>query len=178
VWARDDAGACLIVSNAHVVTRTPIQVVGLDRVSRPASLLARDATRDLALLLVRDASATWRPIPPATAPVRAGAVVMAIGHPLGVAHAMTSGVVHAVGSLPAGTPLPAPAHTLAWLQLDLRLAPGNSGGPVIDAHGGLVGVSTMIVGGLGLAIPASDIDRFVHAADGTRHLAHGWTRAA
>ena len=65
-----------------------------------------------------------------------------------------------------------------YVRSDVRLAPGNSGGPVVDAHGRLLGVSTMIVGGLGLAIPVADVDRFVVGAHGPSHLAHGWTRAA
>lgn len=178
VWARDDRGTCLIVSNAHVVTGTPVSVRGWDGTDRDAELMARDTARDLALLRVAAAPVSWHPVPPTARPVRAGSVVMAVGHPLGVAHAITSGEVHSVGPLRAAVPLPGPARALPWVQVDLRLAPGNSGGPIVNARGELVGISTMIVGGLGLAIPLADVDRFVLEAQGPNHLAHGWTRAA
>jgi serine protease Do len=95
-----------------------------------------------------------------------------------VHHAVSTGVVHAHGRTGAIPGLPGPAAAHAWLTLDLRLAPGNSGGPVVDAQGYLLGVSTMIVAGLGLAIPVADVDAFVSAAHGPAHLQHGWTRAA
>ena len=110
--------------------------------------------------------------------LRVGQVVMAVGHPLGVRHAVTTGVVHACGPLQSDVALPESQRSLSWAQFDLRLAPGNSGGPVIDASGHLVGISTMIARGLGLAIPAADVDRFVFDADGPALLAHGWTRNA
>ncbi len=103
---------------------------------------------------------------------------MAIGHPHGLAYALTTGLVHARGPVEDVPGLPAPAATQSWLTLDLRLAPGNSGGPIVDQHGALMGISTMIAGGLGLAIPLADIDAFVARAGGPSHLAHGWTRAA
>lgn len=175
VWARNGT-RCLVVSNAHVATAPPVVVTGRDGVQREARLLARTTARDLALLYVDDAPAAWRPVPPSTATPRVGQVVMAIGHPLGVRHAVSTGVVHAIGPLADAVPLPIPARAHRWAQLDLRLAPGNSGGPVVDSHGNFVAVSTMIVGGLGLAIPADDVDRFAHDSGGPHLLGHGWTR--
>ena len=48
-----------------------------------------------------------------------------------------------------------------WIQADIRLAPGNSGGLLADAEGRVVGVNTMIYRGLGLAIPSNDASAFV-----------------
>ncbi|QJR37255.1 S1C family serine protease [Gemmatimonas groenlandica] len=177
VWARDANGRCLIVSNAHVVTHEPITLTGADGVTRRATLVARDTVRDLALVSCDDAPASWRPVPPADkAPLRVGQVVMAVGHPLGVRHAITTGVVHAIGPLRSDAELPLPQRALPWAQLDVRLAPGNSGGPVVDAHGAMVGVSTMIARGLGLAVPIADVDAFVARVGATARLAHGWSR--
>ena len=65
----------------------------------------------------------------------------------------TAGVVHSLGpALPGGR---------RWIHADLRLAPGNSGGPLADTAGQVVGINTMIAGGLALAIPIDDVRRFV-----------------
>ncbi len=175
VWARNGA-RCLVISNAHVATALPVTVTGRDGVQREARLVSRDTARDLALLYIDDAPPLWRPVNTSTATPRVGQVIMAIGHPLGVRHAVSTGVVHALGPLADSVPLPLPARSHRWAQLDVRLAPGNSGGPVVDRHGTLMGVSTMIVGGLGLAIPASDVDQFAHNVGGPALLGHGWTR--
>ena len=60
------------------------------------------------------------------------------------------------GRPPAGGRGPA-----AWLQADIRLAPGNSGGPLADAGGRVVGINAMIVGGLGFAVPTHVVERFL-----------------
>jgi serine protease Do len=48
-----------------------------------------------------------------------------------------------------------------WIQADIRLAPGNSGGPLADSQGRLIGINSMICHGLGLAVPLPAIERFV-----------------
>jgi len=48
-----------------------------------------------------------------------------------------------------------------WIVADIRLAPGNSGGPLVDAEGRLIGINSMVVGGLGVAVPAEMVRRFV-----------------
>jgi serine protease Do len=47
------------------------------------------------------------------------------------------------------------------VQADVRLAPGNSGGPLADVYGQIVGINTMVAGGIALAIPASTVQRFL-----------------
>jgi serine protease Do len=87
---------------------------------------------------------------------RVGSFVVAIGHPFGVRGALTAGIIHAMGPImPGGRP---------WIQADVRLAPGNSGGPLADASGHVVGLNAMIVGALALAIPISRVTQFVRAA--------------
>jgi serine protease Do len=83
-------------------------------------------------------------------------LVVAIGYPLGVRGALTAGIIHAMGPItPGGRP---------WIQADVRLAPGNSGGPLADASGHVVGLNAMIVGTLALAIPISRVTQFVRGA--------------
>ena len=67
------------------------------------------------------------------------------------------GIIHATGSEREG-------RTARWIQADLRLAPGFSGGPLADAAGRLVGVNTMMQGGLALAVPATAVEAWVRRA--------------
>jgi serine protease Do len=117
-------------------------------------LLARDRDADLALLAIPGSGMPIATVVDGAA--RVGSLVVAVGHPFGVRGAVTAGIVHAVGPIvPRGVP---------WIQADLRLAPGNSGGPLADATGHVVGLNAMIAGGLALAIPASRIRSFVRGA--------------
>jgi serine protease Do len=50
-----------------------------------------------------------------------------------------------------------PSKSLSWVQADIMLAPGNSGGPLLDIEGRVVGINTMVAGGLALAVPVPDI---------------------
>ena len=144
-----------VVTNAHVI-RQPRAVVRLpDERRTDGRIVAQDRDADLAILRVPDLG-----LPAATCAesdaLRVGSLVVAIGHPLGMRGALTTGIVHAVGPItPAGRP---------WIQADLRLGPGNSGGPLADARGHLLGLNAMIAGGLALAIPVSEVRRFVNAA--------------
>jgi serine protease Do len=53
---------------------------------------------------------------------------------------------------------------LRWIAADLRLAPGNSGGPLADADGRIVGINTLVAAGLGFAVPVSLISAFLRRA--------------
>jgi serine protease Do len=86
--------------------------------------------------------------------LRAGELLLALGHPLGVQGALALGVLHAVARDPR-------SGDVRWVCADVRLAPGNSGGPLADAAGRVVGINSMIAGGLGLAIPTPVVQRFV-----------------
>ncbi len=95
---------------------------------------------------------TGQPLPfrdPSTLPV--GSWVLAVGHPEGERYAVRLGVFS--GWVVVRTE--GPRGTLRLLRTDARLAPGNSGGPLLDAEGRVVGVCAMVVGGdQSLAIPA------------------------
>jgi serine protease Do len=85
---------------------------------------------------------------------------LAVGNPLGFVGALSTGIIHAAG----------PVRGLgmsSWLQADVQLAPGNSGGPLADAQGRVLGINTMVAGGLALAIPSNDVARFL--ANGPSH---------
>jgi serine protease Do len=99
--------------------------------------------------------------------VRAGQLVIAIGSPWGVPGVLALGIAHANGT---------DSNHVATrvVQADVRLAPGNSGGPLADTSGRVVGINTMIAGGLAIAVSTSEIAGFLSDLAASR----GASRAA
>ena len=145
VWNGDG----LIVTNAHVV-REPLRVVAPDRRVLPARLIGWDPERDLAALTVGAGAGLVAALKGDPDVLRPGDLVLAVGHPGGVVGAVTVGVVHAI--LERGE-----SPRRRFIQADLHLAPGNSGGPLADARGRVVGVNAMIAGGLAVAISTATV---------------------
>jgi len=143
-----------VVTNAHVIRRERAAVRLFDGARLAARVLARDDGADLALLGILEADGPVARL--AQTPARVGSLVVAVGHPLGVRGAVTAGIVHAVG--------PVVPRGRRWIQADLQLAPGNSGGPLADVAGDVVGLNAMIAGGLALAVPVARVAAFVRAA--------------
>ncbi len=150
----------VIVTAAHVVAGPRVSITLPDGREMPGRVVRRDVRRDLALLRapLADLPAVRTADP---ARLRPGALLFAVGHPLGVRHAVTAGVLQATGPLPAGLGAPGVPRGLSWVQADVPLAPGNSGGPLADAEGRVVGIAAMVVAGLGLAVPAPEVEAFV-----------------
>lgn len=142
----------LIITNAHVA-RSPVRVILPDGRAVSGQLLARDRECDLAAIVLGGAD------PPATIVgdsdrLRVGELVVAVGHALGLPAALTTGVIHAIAPRGQGS---------AFIRADVRLAPGNSGGPLADARGRVVGINTMVVDGLACAVPSRVVERFLAA---------------
>ncbi|HEY6222366.1 MAG TPA: trypsin-like peptidase domain-containing protein [Gemmatimonadales bacterium] len=152
----------LIATNAHVATRRDVTIVAADGRRGRGSVVARDARRDLAVVRAHGVDVPGAELGDPTA-LRPGALVFAVGHPFGVRDAVSAGVLQAVGRLPRGFALNG-RGAYRWVQADVRLAPGNSGGPLADSAGRVIGVAAMIVAGLALAVPASDVDVLIAAA--------------
>jgi serine protease Do len=139
----------VIATNAHVLSDSALTVRLWDGSSFPASLKARSSRRDLAVLQIPTTNLT--PVALSNSDdLRVGELVIAVGNPLGFIGAVTTGVVHAIGRRPGLGPV-------KWIQADVQLAPGNSGGPLADARGRVVGVNTMVAAGLGLAVPSNAV---------------------
>ncbi len=150
IWNEDG----LIVTNAHVARTDRAKVELWDGRSFEAQVQARDSRRDLASLRI-DAHGLPATTPGDSSALRAGEIVMAVGNPLGFIGALTTGVVHSQGPLRGMGRQP-------WVQAAVRLAPGNSGGPLADAQGRVVGINTMVVGGgLALAVPSNQVGDFL-----------------
>jgi serine protease Do len=149
----------LIITNAHVLPEPQVTVQLWNGSVHRAAVVSKDARLDLAALQI-GAGALPAVASRDTKTVRVGELVIAVGNPFGFIGAVSTGVVHAVGPLTIAGPL----HVLTgrdWVQADVRLAPGNSGGPLADASGSLVGINTMVAGGLALAIPSNTVERFL-----------------
>jgi serine protease Do len=145
-------GAGLVVTNAHCIRRgASLQVIAGGK-WREAHALAYHPHHDLALLAAPSVSGPLLELRDPDS-LRTGELVFAHGHPLGVKDALAMGVLHAVTRDKSGS--------ARWIVADIRLAPGNSGGPLVDAEGRLVGINSMVVNGLGVAVPASMVQRFV-----------------
>jgi serine protease Do len=143
----------LIVTNAHVARTGQVTIVFDDGRAVDGVVTAHDPRRDLAAIEIEPAGFSL-PVASIGHPtdLRAGDIVVALGNPLGVVGAMALGVVHAVEAQ-RGVP--------RWIRADIRLAPGNSGGPLADARGRIVGVNTLIANGLGVAVPVTSVMRFL-----------------
>ena len=153
-----------IVTNQHVVARSrSVQVILPDGQRLPARQVAQDADLDLALLSIEDQTTPPALIADARA-LRIGQYVMAVGHPWGELGLVTGGMVSGLGrvQLVRGRGGQNGHAAIEIIRTDARLAPGNSGGPLINAVGAVVGVNTMIVGGdLGVALPSHVVNDFV-----------------
>jgi putative serine protease PepD len=164
----------LIVTNQHVVDgATEVAVkIGTDGQQLPAEIVGIDASHDLALLDVDGEDLATLELGDSGA-VEVGDATYAIGNPYGLDHTLTTGVVSA---LDRDLQAPNGATISGAIQTDAALNPGNSGGPLLDGGGNVIGVNAQIATGgtegggnvgIGFAIPASTVEAFVaQARDG------------
>jgi serine protease Do len=159
IWSREG----LVLTNYHVVAKGQIRAALADGEEYPTRLVAQDPEIDLALLEVEA-----RDLVPVLAAdsrrLRVGQIVLAIGHPWGERGMVTAGLVSSLSKAQTR----GPRGSLDVIRSDARLAPGNSGGPLVNASGAVVGINTMVIGGdQGIAIPSHVAGDFV--AQATKH---------
>ncbi|HEY5059044.1 MAG TPA: trypsin-like peptidase domain-containing protein [Gaiellaceae bacterium] len=153
-----------IVTNYHVVQgASRVQVSFSDNEQKPAQIIGRDPSTDLAVLQIKGLpSRALTPLPLGNSDlVEVGDSVVAIGNPLGEDRSITSGIVSALQrqiSAPDGAPID---HVI---QTDAALNHGNSGGPLLNARGQVIGVNSQIQTdgsdgniGIGFAIPINAV---------------------
>src|SRR5260370_19406116 len=147
----------MIITNRHVVSgRAPeIQVTLADRKSQyKARILGVDDNNDLALLKITPKGKLPHLRLGDSDVLGVGQKVIAIGNPFGLDGTLTTGVVSAVRRTIRGE-----STTYAnMIPTDAAINPGNSGGPLLDSHGSVIGINTMIYGtqgsiGIGFAMP-------------------------
>ena len=154
-----------IVTNDHVVAgASSVRVSFSDNESFKARVVGEDAATDVAVLKVNAPSRALKPLPLGNSDtVQVGDEVVAIGNPLGYDRSATSGIVSAVGrSIQAPNQVSTIGHAI---QTDAALNHGNSGGPLLNADGQVIGVNAQIAAqsanagniGIGFAIPINTV---------------------
>jgi serine protease Do len=150
-----------IVTNNHVIsggqpTNGPVGQITVtlsDRKEYQAKLIGRDPTSDLAVLKIEGTNLPFVRFGD-SARTRVGDWVIAIGQPFGLGGTVTAGIVSAIHRSVSGGPFD------RYIQTDAAINSGNSGGPMFDLNGNVVGINSMIYSpsggnvGIGFAIPA------------------------
>jgi serine protease Do len=143
VWNRSG----LVITNAHVARGKTATVELPDGRTARAAVVRRDPSLDLAAIRIpADAqlvAARFRD----SRTLRPGELLVAVGHPYGLVGSATLGLLQRCNA--------------RWVVADVRLAPGNSGGPLADAAGRLVGINSMVANGLALAVPSATVAKFL-----------------
>jgi serine protease Do len=146
IWRKNG----MILTNAHVINSHVPLVVLQDGREYPARMLRRELEIDLALLKIEAEDLPAARVA-SRQELRVGELVFAVGHPLGQRGFITVGVLGGLGTAQTR----GPRRMVPILRTDAQLAPGNSGGPLVNAYGKVIGLTTMILGGdQGIAIPA------------------------
>lgn len=164
-----------VVTNNHVIDHAAKLTVTLDDGREmPATLVGTDAKNDIAVLKITDKA----PLPVVSwgnsDKLRAGDPVLAIGDPFGIGTTVTSGIVSARGRDLHNGPYD------DFIQVDAAINHGNSGGPLIDVAGQVVGINTAIYSpnggnvGVGFAIPAAQAQQVVQKIIAGGTIEHGF----
>jgi serine protease Do len=158
IWPVDG----LVLTNHHVVSgrrrRRNVRVALCDGRTFDADLLKSDRGLDLALLRLADDQAD---LPAASVgdsdALRVGELVYAIGHPWGSVGAVSAGIVGGVSEVHGQ----GRGSSTRYVRSDVALAPGNSGGPLLNARGEVVAINAMIFGLMALSIPSNAVNAWV-----------------
>jgi len=169
----------IIVTNNHVIQNAvDIKVTLDDGTELPAKLLGADAKSDLAVLKIQ------APKPLATIAwgdsdkLKLGDQILAIGNPFGIGTTVTAGIVSARGRDLHSGPYD------DFIQIDAPINHGNSGGPLVDREGNVVGINTAIYSpnggsvGVGFAIPSDEAKAIVAKLEKNGSIDHGYLGVA
>lgn len=164
-----------IVTNHHVIDRAQVITVILDdKTKYEAQVLRRDQQTDLALLQIQ----AGRPLPAATLAdsdkVQVGEWVIAIGNPYGFDRTVSFGIVSGKGRFIPGIDSEVPLLN-DFIQTDALIDPGNSGGPLVNLHGEVIGINSVGIGrGQGFTIPANVVRDVITRAEVEGRIQRGW----
>jgi serine protease Do len=170
-----DGNEGIIVTNNHVIDGAEeIQVNLHDGSKLKAEVLGKDTKTDIALLKVTPKTPLKAVKFGSSAAIRVGDWVMAIGNPFGLGGSVTVGIISAKARNINSGPYD------DYLQTDASINKGNSGGPLFNMDGEVVGVNTAIISptggsiGIGFAVPADTVAPVVHQLSQYREVRRGW----
>ena len=166
----------IIVTNNHVIeSADEITIIMSDKTEFEAELLGRDPKADLAVLKIDPGdnlleSVIWGN----SDEIRVGDWSIAIGNPLGLGGTVTAGIISAISRDIGNGPY------VKFLQTDASINRGNSGGPLFDVYGNVIGINTAIISqtggsiGLGFAIPSNSALKIVNQLKEFGRTKRGW----
>ena len=178
-----------IVTNHHVIQDADqVTVYFSDSASVQAEVIGADPYSDLAVIKIDPADANMaaadlnaRSLRPATLgdsdDVRPGQIAVAIGAPFGQEFSMTSGIISAVGRMVSGS---SQFSIPEVIQTDAAVNPGNSGGPLLDRQGRVIGINTSILtntgvsSGVGMAVPVNIARRVIPSLIADGEFKYSW----
>ena len=176
-----------VVTNAHLVKAADTITVTLrDTVVQQAELVGLDSFSDLAVIKVSAADARLAPLRIGeSAKVKVGQRAIAIGNPYGLKASLTTGIVSGLGrTLPAAELIQAGAaagfDNPSIIQIDAAIHPGNSGGPLLDSKGYVIGITTAMQSdsgqfqGIGFAVPADTMRRVIPDLIAAGRVEYAW----
>ncbi len=166
-----------IVTNNHVIDgAVDIRVTMTDRRILPAKLIGADPLTDLAVIKIEGSNFPSVPLGDSTQ-LRPGQTVLAFGNPLGFRFTVTRGIVSALNRANPFGDRRAPGQ---FIQTDAAINQGNSGGPLVNAHGEVVGINTFLISetggfsGMGFAIPTQIVRPTVDNLIKYGKVSHGY----
>ena len=169
-----------IVTNAHVVTDGgPVTVSFSNDDQVPARIVGVDDSTDVAVLRVSVPASALVPLPLGdSSALRVGDAVVAIGNPFGLDRSATNGIVSA---LDRQIPSPNGYAINGAIQTDAAINHGNSGGPLLDVYGKVVGITSQIADsgvnanvGVGFAVPVNTVRQELSSLETSGSVAHAW----
>tara|TARA_Y100001970_G_scaffold284662_1_gene402509 strand:+ start:349 stop:1743 length:1395 start_codon:yes stop_codon:yes gene_type:complete len=171
----DKAG--IIVTNNHVIEGADeITVIMSDQTEFTAELLGRDPKADLAVLKIEPGQTELMAVEWGDSDLmRVGDWSIAIGNPLGLGGTVTAGIISAISRDLRGS-----SPYVKFLQTDASINRGNSGGPLFNVEGKVIGINTAIVSqtggsiGLGFAIPSNSAKKIVQQLKDFGRTKRGW----
>ncbi|MCS6839803.1 MAG: trypsin-like peptidase domain-containing protein [Roseiflexus sp.] len=155
----------VVLTNDHVVAGAggALRAQTLDGRDLPVTVKARSQNLDLAVLHIPANDLPPVPVGDSTR-LRVGELVFAIGHPWGQPWVVTAGIVSGLGEAETRS-----GQRIAFIRSDVRLAPGNSGGPLLNARGRVIGINAMVFGGdLSVAIASHIVEQWLNSVQGQR----------
>jgi len=162
-----------ILTNVHVINGTgDIKVTTYDNKTYKADVECLEPIEDIAILKLENASITYEPIYSygMLSTLQEGEGVIAIGNPFGLQDSISSGIISGIRTIgdlntPLGdtnqtkTPSPTPVANSSQIQMTAPISPGNSGGPLLDMNGNVIGISVSYIEGgqnLNFCVPIDD----------------------